>query len=147
MSRHRTRIFFPIVTYLSVGSNASFRAHLQLGARKVSSLYIFMARFLLTSLLYNFPLSTLERTRIVVSLPLVVSGCGNISISACTCANVPRTSSPPKSFLITTCASALLLSDYYWMYSFIYLLSNFLRRSLLIFNHLEVAGSILTSGE
>ena len=57
----------------------------EFGACKLSSPYIFMACFLLTSSPYHILPSTLERTQVVPSLSSVVSG-AEISTSACTCA-------------------------------------------------------------
>ena len=67
-------LFFPVLTCLPAGSNASFGAHPQLEAQKLFSPNIFMIRVLLTSWPSRFSPSSLENVGVVLSLPPVISG-------------------------------------------------------------------------
>ena len=64
--------FFPALTCFSVLSNTPFGALPKFGARKLSSLYIFVAGVQLTSLPNHLSPLTPERRRVVHSLPLGV---------------------------------------------------------------------------
>ena len=113
-------MFFLVLTCLSADSNALFGAHLQLGACKLSSPYIFVAHVLLTSLPYYFLPSTPEGTQVVPSLLPIVSRRNIRFHSLCACTHDPWTSSSPKSSLIHMSDSAFQFGNYSLIYLFIH---------------------------
>ena len=124
----------------------------KIGARKLSSPYIFVAGVQLTPLPYHFSSSTSEKTQVIPSLSPVVSGAEK-SDSARICAHDLRNSGPPKSFINYYGPECLglpirrLLFDLL-MYSFIYSYIQFqfsMSRSITLYQDKFKKISLLTN--
>ena len=128
-----------------------FGTNPKIRVRKFSPLNIFDTSVLLTSLLYHFSLSTVERTRVIPSRLLIVSWRNTRFRSLCTCTQDIEFTGFFKSFLITTSALAFLFGDYSPKKKAKALVSDLFIYSILIFsepfNYATLSASFLLFGE